>query len=152
VYKSNNYAYQIDGILVSDFITPAFYDPAVTSSARYSFTGAVKNPREILPGGYISWVDPATSEMKQILWVDPSQKPTIRDLGPAPSNMSLREFVETKTFNLVYKKRPAPPRATVASRQRLRAALKEAALLAAGQEFFTCRRRRVVACGEVELP
>jgi hypothetical protein len=64
--------------------------------------------------------------MKQILWVDPSQEPTIRDLGPAPSNMSLREFVETKTFNLVYKKRVAPPRATMASRQRFRAALKEA--------------------------
>ncbi len=126
--EANNYAYQIDGTLVSDFITPAFYDPAATSSARYSFTGAVKNPREILPGGYISWVDPATSEMKQILWVDPSEKPTIRDLGPAPSNMSLREFVETKTFNLVYKKRAVPPRAAVASRQRLRAALKEAAV------------------------
>jgi hypothetical protein len=34
--EANNYAYQIDGILVSDFITPAFYDPAVTSNARYS--------------------------------------------------------------------------------------------------------------------
>ena len=126
--EANDYAYQIDGILVFDFITPAFYDPAVTSNARYSFTGAVKNPREILPGGYISWVDPATSEMKQILWVDPAQEPTIRDRGPAPSNMSLREFVETKTFNLAYKKRAAPPRATVASRQRFRAALKEAAV------------------------
>jgi hypothetical protein len=42
--------------------------------------------------------------------------------------MSLREFVETKTFNLVYKKRAVPPRAAVASRQRLRAALKEAAV------------------------
>jgi hypothetical protein len=59
--EANNYAYQIDGTMVSDFITPSFYDPEATSSARYSFTGAVKSPREILPGGYISWVDPKTS-------------------------------------------------------------------------------------------
>ncbi len=68
--EANKFAYPIDGISVSDFITPDFYDPDVTSNARYSFTGSVKKPREILPGGYISWVDPQTSEMKQLLWVD----------------------------------------------------------------------------------
>jgi hypothetical protein len=125
--EANNYAYQIDGILVSDFITPDFYDPDVTSDTRYSFTGAVKKPREILPGGYISWVDPQTSEMKQILWVDPSQKPIIRDLGPAPEGISLREFVESKTYGLAYKKRLPPAKATVAARQQFRAALAKAA-------------------------
>ena len=125
--EANNCAYQIDGILVSDFITPDFYDPAATSSARYSFTGAVKKPRQILPGGYISWVDPQTSEMKQILWVDPSQRPTIRNLGPAPEGLSLREFVESKTYGLAYKKRLPPSKATVAARKQLRAALANAA-------------------------
>jgi hypothetical protein len=125
--EANNCAYQIDGVLVSDFITPDFYDPAVTSSARYSFTGAVKKPRQILPGGYISWVDPQTSEMKQILWVDPSQKPIIKNLGPAPEGLSLREFVESKTYGLVYKKRLPPPKATVAARKQFRAALAKAA-------------------------
>lgn len=125
--EANNCAYQIDGILVSDFITPDFYNPDVTSGARYSFTGAVKKPRQILPGGYISWVDPQTSEMKQILWVDPSQRPTIRNLGPAPEGLSLREFVESKTYGLTYKNRVPPPKATVAARKQFRAALAKAA-------------------------
>jgi hypothetical protein len=125
--EANNCAYQIDGILVSDFITPDFYDPAATASARYSFSGAVKKPRQILPGGYISWVDPQTSEMKQILWVDPSQRPTIRNLGPAPEGLSLREFVEGRTYGLAYKKRVPPPKATVAAPRQFRAALAKAA-------------------------
>jgi len=125
--EANYCAYQIDGTLVSDFITPDFYDPEVTSSARYSFTGAVKKPRQILPGGYISWIDPQTSELKQVLWVDPSKKPTIRNLGPAPASLSLREFVENKTFILAYKKRAPPPKATVAARRQFQAALAKAA-------------------------
>jgi hypothetical protein len=126
--EANNFAYPIDGISVSDFITPDFYNPDASSNARYSFTGAVKKPREILPGGYISWVDPQTSEMKQLLWVDPSQQPTIRDLGPAPPNMSLREFVENRTYHLAFEKRTPPSAATVPARERFRAAFRKAAV------------------------
>jgi hypothetical protein len=129
--EANKYAYSIDGTMVSDFITPSFYDPDVTANARYSFTGAVKSPREILPGGYISWVDPKTSEMKQILWVDPSGKPQLRDLGPAPKDLSLREFVESKTFHLAYEKRVSPPKATLSARKRFRATLQEVAAVRA---------------------
>jgi len=127
--EANNCAYQIDGTMVSDFITPSFYEPAVTSNARYSFTGALKNPRQILPGGYISWVDPETSEMQQILWVNP--KPQLRNLGPASKNMSLREFVEVNTFQMVYKKRASPSSATVKARTSFRKAWKQAALVRA---------------------
>ena len=35
-------AYTIDGVLVSDFITPRFYDPRQTSGARYSFGGHIQ--------------------------------------------------------------------------------------------------------------
>lgn len=50
--------YDIDGVTVSDFITPRYFDVKRSVRARYSFTGAVKRPREVLPGGYISWNDP----------------------------------------------------------------------------------------------
>jgi hypothetical protein len=116
--EANKYAYQIDGTMVSDFITPSFYDPEVNTNARYSFTGAVKSPRQILPGGYISWVDPKTSEMEQILWIN--AKPQLKKLGPASKNMSLREFVESKTFHLVYEKRPSTPAAIVKARGEFR--------------------------------
>jgi hypothetical protein len=92
--EADNYAYAIQGIEVSDFLTPRFYDPLVTPGTRYSFTGAIKAPRQILPGGYISWVNNEADEVQQLLWVDPDQPPTIHNLGPVPPNMSLREWVD----------------------------------------------------------
>jgi len=91
--EADNYAYPIQGVAVSDFLTPHFYDPVVTPGTRYSFTGAIKTPRQILPGGYISWVNQQTNEMQQLLWVDPTKAPKIVNLGPA-SGASLREWVD----------------------------------------------------------
>jgi hypothetical protein len=124
--EADPYTYTIDGISVSDFITPHFYDPQVTADARYSFTGAVKKPREILPGGYISWIDPSTDMMQQILWVDPSKAPVQRDLGPASSG-SLRLFVESKTYHLSRQDRKPPTEETKAKRAAYREALAAAA-------------------------
>jgi hypothetical protein len=92
--EADKYSYGINGIAVSDFITPRFYDPIVTTGTRYSFTGAIKAPRQILPGGYISWVNHQTDEMQQLLYVDPSKPPSIVTLGPAPAGGSLRVFVD----------------------------------------------------------
>ena len=69
--EDNSYAYTINGVAVSDFITPHFYDPLVTPGTRYSFTGAIKAPRQILPGGYISWVNVELDEWQQLMYVDP---------------------------------------------------------------------------------
>ena len=91
--EADNYAYPIQGVAVSDFLTPHFYDPVVTPGTRYSFTGAIKAPRQILPGGYISWVNQQTNELQQLLWVDPTKAPKIVNLGPA-SGASLREWVD----------------------------------------------------------
>jgi hypothetical protein len=92
--EDNSYAYTVNGIAVSDFITPHFYDPLKTSGTRYSFADNIKAPRQILPGGYISFVDPIKDEWEQILWVDPSQPPTLNDLGPAPADKSLRQWID----------------------------------------------------------
>jgi len=94
--EADDYAYSIHGVAVSDFLTPHFYDPMTTSGTRYSFTGAIQAPRQILPGGYISFIDMETNEWQQILWVDPSQPPTLHDLGPAPASQSLRVWVDSK--------------------------------------------------------
>lgn len=84
-------------------------DTIFTSVKAPYTTGVVKNRGKFSRVGYISWVDPQTAEMQQLLWVDPSQKPTIRDLGPVPQNMSLREFIQSKTYHLAYGKRPTSP-------------------------------------------
>ncbi|KVK82319.1 hypothetical protein [Burkholderia sp. MSMB1498] len=95
--EAEKYSYSIQGIAVSDFITPHFYDPVVTSGTRYSFTGALTKPREILPGGYISWIDLSNERIRQLQYLDPSEPPTIVDLGPSQTKeKSLREWLHTK--------------------------------------------------------
>ena len=92
--EANNYGYTVNGVVVSDFLTPHFYDPIVTQGTRYSFTGALTKPRQILPGGYISFVNQETDEWQQILFVDPNQPPTLQNLGPATGARSMREWVD----------------------------------------------------------
>lgn len=92
--EADQYGYAIQGVAVSDFLTPHFYDPVVTPGTRYSFTGAILAPRQILPGGYISWVNQLIDEMQQLLWVDPNSPPTIRDLGKVPPGNSLRSWID----------------------------------------------------------
>jgi hypothetical protein len=88
--EANNYGYQIDGILVSDFITPNFYDATVTPGTSYSFKGNITRPRQLLPGGYISYQN-ADSQWQQILWVDPNTGPQYNNLSATSGVRSLRE-------------------------------------------------------------
>src|SRR5215472_14793121 len=90
-------AYMIDEVLVSDFYTPHFFDPVVSPGVRYSFTGRIKRPREILPGGYISWLNPATGTMQQLRWFG---KPEVIELPGQPAQSgrgTLRGFVDENT-------------------------------------------------------
>lgn len=60
------FGYMIDGISVSDFYTPRFFDPVQSPGVRYSFTGAIDTPRKVLNGGYISWHDLASDHWWQL--------------------------------------------------------------------------------------
>ncbi len=100
--EANDYAYSIQGIAVSDFITPHYYDPVATSGVLYSFGGHIQRPRQVLPGGYISFVNTVTNQLQQILFLDAT--PELRTLGSA-SGLSLRAFVDGKTNELVRKSR-----------------------------------------------
>jgi hypothetical protein len=92
--EDNSCAYTINGVAVSDFITPHFYDPLVTPGTRYSFTGALKGPRQILPGGYISWVNIEIDEWQQLMYVDTDKPPYIQNIGKADQSKSLREWID----------------------------------------------------------
>src|SRR5262249_655152 len=52
--ESDDCAYLVNGVKVSDFITPHYYDPQGTTGARYSFTGKIQAPHTVLEGGYVS--------------------------------------------------------------------------------------------------
>jgi hypothetical protein len=130
--EGNQYAYSIHGVAVSDFITPHFYDPIVATGTRYSFGGNIKKPRQVLPGGYISYVDTKKHEIEQILWVNPNQKPKHRNLGKA-TGASLRVFVDGETRQLVRESRT--PNAALANDTKAHRAELHAAALARGQAF-----------------
>ncbi|MFI9363777.1 hypothetical protein ACIG5E_22390 [Kitasatospora sp. NPDC053057] len=52
--EADNYAYAIDGTQVSDFVHPAWFQPSRTAGdAQFDHGGQIKNPLELLPGGYI---------------------------------------------------------------------------------------------------
>jgi hypothetical protein len=57
--EGDNFSYQVGGVPLSDFVLPSFYrTPAGDTTGKYSHTGAVSRPLEILEGGYISFIDP----------------------------------------------------------------------------------------------
>jgi hypothetical protein len=99
--EDNSFAYSINGIAVSDFITPHFYDPVVKSGVDYSFGGNIKAPRQLLKNGYISFINSEADEWQQILTFG---KPTLKTLGPATGS-SLRVFVDSHTMPEVMKHR-----------------------------------------------
>jgi hypothetical protein len=95
--EAAEFGYTVNDILVSDFYTPRFFDPDLDTGARYSFTGAITKPREVLPGGYVSWHEPMTDHWWQQRWFGPG--PAFRDLGvfePA-KHESLRAWIDNSS-------------------------------------------------------
>jgi hypothetical protein len=88
--------YTVNGQLVSDFYTPRFFDPVAVEGTRYSYTGAVKAPMEILPGGYVSWHDPVSDHWWQQVWFGKDKE--YRDLGVFSADVkSLRSEIDKRT-------------------------------------------------------
>jgi hypothetical protein len=95
--EAAEFAYTVNDILVSDFLTPRFYDPVASPAVRYSFTGAITKPRTILRGGYISWHEPVSDHWWQEVWF--GQRKQYRDLGvfDTGSAASLRAWIDGQT-------------------------------------------------------
>jgi hypothetical protein len=87
------FGYSINNLLVSDFYTPHYFDPVQSPGVRYSYTGAITAPRQVLQGGYLSWQDPVTQHLfqeRRIQTVDPQ----FEDLGMPDASMTPRELVD----------------------------------------------------------
>jgi hypothetical protein len=93
--QDGQHAYACNGFLVSDFFTPNYFDPVSVSTVRYSFTGAIRNPRDVLRGGCLSWREPTTGNWHQLNWFHEQRQ--IKNLGPIPTGSSLRSAVDTIT-------------------------------------------------------
>ncbi|PYX07755.1 MAG: hypothetical protein DMG88_13130 [Acidobacteria bacterium] len=90
------FAYTSNGILVSDFLTPYYYDPVTSSSVRYSYTGAIQAPRTVLQGGYLSWHDPVSDHWFQERFFDAESE--FVDVGVLTAAESLRSEIDRRTI------------------------------------------------------
>ena len=93
--EDDSFAINVDGVALSDFITPAFGNG---SSGPYDAAEKLTAAREVGVGGYISWIDGFV--WKQATNFDgPGFK--VRVLGPADQakheGKSLREWVDEQT-------------------------------------------------------
>ena len=68
--EDDQFAYYINGIRVSDFYTPNYFDPVKASGVRYSFSGSITEPKQVLKDGYLSWLDPTTAQWWQANYFD----------------------------------------------------------------------------------
>lgn len=94
-----DFGYTSNGILVSDFYTPRFFDPIQAPSVRYSFTGAITEPRQVLSDGYLSWHDPISDHWFQLRFFG---QRTFADLGVLnASNGSIRSQIDAITEQAV---------------------------------------------------
>ena len=105
------FAYSANGVTVSDFITPAYYNPTASAGIRYSFGGNIQGPHTVLDGGYVSFGNPVDNHWYQIIVRE--GQPQLRDLGviSATNGKSLRELVDQKVReagkNEHYRTKPA---------------------------------------------
>lgn len=94
------FTYRINGVVVSDFYLPSFFDPVNNPRVRCSFTGGVTRPLEVVEGGYLSWRDPATRHWWQQRWFG-TPGPTFHDLGviTGEGNESPRRWLDKQVMS-----------------------------------------------------
>jgi hypothetical protein len=118
--EDDDFAYTANGVLVSDFYTPNYFDPVAAPGVRYSFSGAITKPREVLAGGYLTWHEPTSGDWFQLRRF--TAEPEIKNLGPLPAGSEAirtkidRLTPETCRLSRLDKSRPSMRRALAARR------------------------------------
>jgi hypothetical protein len=109
--ESGQFAYQVNGVVVSDFYTPDYFDPVKAAGVRYSFKGSIDAPLKVLAGGYISWHNLETDDWMQLrMFPDEfsSDVPHVLNLSKQTNfeklrgKMSLRAAVDRVTEHPAY--------------------------------------------------
>ncbi|MFO1095871.1 MAG: hypothetical protein U0992_21580 [Planctomycetaceae bacterium] len=110
--EAGQFSYQVNGVTVSDFYTPNFFDPVRAPAVRYSFKSNIDGPLKVLSGGYISWQQLESQEWMQLrMFADQfsSDVPHLLNLSTQTSfeklrgGMSLRAAVDRVTAPPPYK-------------------------------------------------
>ncbi len=93
--EAENFAYPINGVTVSDFYTPHYFDPVAASGVRYSFNGSITKPLEVRKGGYLSWYMSASGAWWQRTWFE--DEPVDREIQLSATNGNLRAAIDRVT-------------------------------------------------------
>lgn len=130
------FSYPVNGIAVSDFITPHYFDPVSNTTVRYSYSGSIKQPLEVLAGGYLSWHDPVSGHSFQESFF--GDVPDFEDLGETPP------VLERSFRSVIYSKVPEMMKARrdIQSLQRLSSATES---VNAAAESRALRLKRQIA-------
>jgi hypothetical protein len=103
--------YPVNGVKVSDFYTPRYFDPVRNPAAFYSFTGALQRPLDLIDGGYITWIDPRDSGLYQLRGGEDEPVLLADIAGLARTSAPLRTVVDTNAASprpTAQSLRPAP--------------------------------------------
>lgn len=131
--------YPVNGIPVSDFYTPRYFDPVRVDAIRYSYTGALEYPLHILDGGYLTWIDPSDSGLYE-LQAGEAQPSLVASLDQlAGSSVPLRTIVDSD---------PQTPRP---NRETLRPAASAAAAGDAGEAVLEASRGTALRTAQAAL-
>ena len=74
--------YEIDGVSVSDFVWPRYYDRP-TGERPYDQLDRLEAPREVLRGGYLEWTV-GEPPVKWHRWYDPERHRLVNDIERGP--------------------------------------------------------------------
>jgi hypothetical protein len=87
-------AYEVGGVMLSDFLLPSWYRTNPLLASAYSHTGTCSDPREVAPGGYVSFSTPDGSWWQ--VFSSRSGRLSYRSLGKFSRQefSSLREFTD----------------------------------------------------------
>jgi hypothetical protein len=85
--QGRRWSYELDGIPVSEFCTPAFYEGSGAPGERWSHRGSITGgPRVVAKDGYLIWHEPGTGEWWRRDHLGAT--PTDYALGPIPPDVS----------------------------------------------------------------
>jgi hypothetical protein len=93
------FSYPIGGHNVSDFYLRNYFDAALNPAASYSCKGSLTAPRQVLPGGYLTWYEPTSDTWWQAQYTDQLRIIPADDVGKylATNGGSLRGAVDRVT-------------------------------------------------------
>lgn len=93
-HASNGYS--IDNLLVCDFYTPDYFDDVAVPGRSYSYNHNLTTPKQVLPGGYLSWQLAGSHEWWQCDYLGIDME--FRNRGLLPTNgAALRRVIDSCT-------------------------------------------------------